>query len=132
MHIKIDLCENIINTITNVSGKATDNANDRLNLEELCMRDELHLCTRKNGNSYKPKAMFILLLEQKKSLCEGLHILTLPDGYSVIGIIITLWTRFCLVFLAILAPNLFKLGTVVVENHHSLPSIEKLTGLFQF
>jgi len=46
MHIEKNLCENIINTIMDVSGKTKDNANARLDLEELCAKDELHLCTR--------------------------------------------------------------------------------------
>jgi len=56
--------------------------NARLDLEELCSRDELHLCTRKNENSSKPKVKFSLSLEQKRSLCEWLCAISLPDEYS--------------------------------------------------
>jgi len=46
-----------------VSGKTKDNANTRLYLEVLCKREEFHLHTRKNENSYKPKAKYTLSLE---------------------------------------------------------------------
>jgi len=63
MHIEKIFCENIINTIMDVLGKTKDNANIRLDREKLCVRDELHLRTRKNKNSYKPKAKFSLSLQ---------------------------------------------------------------------
>ena len=62
--------------------KTKHNANARLDLEELCARDELHLRTRKNENSYKPKAKYTLSLKQKRLLCEWLRVLSLPDRYS--------------------------------------------------
>ena len=70
MHIQKKFCENIINTVMNVSGKMKDNVKARLDLAELCARDELHLRTRENGNSYKPKAKYTLSLERMRVLCE--------------------------------------------------------------
>jgi len=46
-----------------VPGKTKVGVNVRLNLKELCMRDELHLRTRENENWYKPKAKCTLSLE---------------------------------------------------------------------
>ena len=51
----------------------------------LCAREELHLRTRENGNSFKQKAKDTLCLEQRMSvmsLCEWLRKLSLPDGYN--------------------------------------------------
>jgi len=79
---KKKFCENIINTVMNVSGKTKDNVKAWLDLAELCARDELHLRTRGNGNSYKPKAKYMLYLEQRRALYEWMHGLSLPDGYN--------------------------------------------------
>jgi len=82
LHIEKNFYENIINTVINASGKTKDNANVRLDMEDLCARKELHLCTRENGNSYKPKAKFPLSLQQKRALCEWLYAVSFPHGYS--------------------------------------------------
>ena len=58
MHIEKNFCENIINTIMDVSNKR----NARLNLEQLYEGDELHLHTRENRNSSKPKAKYTVSL----------------------------------------------------------------------
>jgi len=72
IHLEKNFCENIINTVIDVSGKINDNTNTRLDLEELYARDELYLRKRENGNSYEPKAKYSLSLKQKRSLCEWL------------------------------------------------------------
>ena len=64
-----------------VPGKSKDNANARLDIEEMCAREELHLRTRENGNSYKPKAKFALFVQQRRSFCEWLCGVSLLDGY---------------------------------------------------
>jgi len=61
MHIEKNFCENIIDTIMDVSGKTKDNINAQLNLEGLCAREELHLRIRENENSYKPIEKHIIL-----------------------------------------------------------------------
>jgi len=81
MHIEKNFYENIINTVMDVPGKSKDNARTRLDIEELCVREELHLRTRENGNSYKSKAKFALSAQQRRSWCEWFCALSLPDGY---------------------------------------------------
>jgi len=81
MHIEKNFCENILNIVMDVPGKSKDNANARLDIEDLCAREQLHLRTRENGNSYKPKAKFALSIQQRRSLCEWLCSVGLPDGY---------------------------------------------------
>jgi len=92
MHIEKNFNENILHTVMDVPGKAKDNVNARLDLETLCAREvvvvvvcareELHLCTRENHNSFKPKAKYTLSVEQRRALCEWFRMLSLPDGYS--------------------------------------------------
>ena len=45
-----------------------------------CVRGELHLRTRENENSYKLKAKFALSVQQRRSFCEWLCGVSLPDG----------------------------------------------------
>jgi len=80
MHIEKNFCENIINTVMDVPGKSKNNANARLDIEELRAREEF-LRTQENGNSYKPKAKFALSAQKRRSLCEWFCTVSLPDGY---------------------------------------------------
>jgi len=82
MHVEKNFNENIINTVMDVPSKSKDNVKARLDMEELCARDELHIRTSKNGNPYKTKAKYTLSVEQRWSVCEWLRLLSLPDGYS--------------------------------------------------
>jgi len=82
MHIEKNFSENILHTVMDVLGKSKDNVNARLDLEALCAREELHLRTRENGNSFKPKAKYTLSIEQRRALCEWFRMLSFPDGYS--------------------------------------------------
>jgi len=82
MHIEKNFSENILHTVMDVPGKSKDNVNARLDMEALCAREELHLRTRENGNSFKPKAKYTLSVEQRRALCEWFRMLSLPDGYS--------------------------------------------------
>jgi len=54
-----------------ISGKTKDNAKARLDMKELCARKELHLHTRGNGNSYKPKAKFALSYNKEDRYVNG-------------------------------------------------------------
>ena len=65
-----------------VPGKSKDNVNARLDMEALCAREELHLRTRKNGDSFKLKAKYTLSVKQRRALCEWFRMLSLPNGYS--------------------------------------------------
>ena len=59
MHIEKNICENLIGTILNMEGKTKDTLNARLDLQDLNIKEELHL--RKDGNSYEmPRARYTL------------------------------------------------------------------------
>ncbi|XP_045083551.2 uncharacterized protein [Aegilops tauschii subsp. strangulata] len=66
MHIEKNICENLIGTILNMEGKTKDTLNARLDLQDLNIKEELHL--RKDGNSYEmPQArMFKDELKRKR------------------------------------------------------------------
>jgi len=82
MQIEKNFNDNIIKTVMDVPCKSTNNVKARLDMEELCARDELHICTRKNGNSDKQNGKYTLSVEQRWSFCEWLRQLSLSDGYS--------------------------------------------------
>jgi len=82
MHIEKNFCENIANTIMDVPGKTNDNIKVRLDLANLCKRQELPLVARSTGNYYKQRAKYTLSLQQKRGMCEWLREIRLPDGYS--------------------------------------------------
>ena len=65
MHIEKNFSENILHTVMDVPGKSKDNVNARLDMKGLCAREELHLRTRENDNSFKPKAEYTLSIEQR-------------------------------------------------------------------
>ena len=47
----MNFSENIINTVMDVTGKSKDNVMARLDMKELCVRDELHIHIRENGTN---------------------------------------------------------------------------------
>ena len=49
MHVKKNFSENVSNTVMNVPDKTKDNVKVRLDMEELCARDEFYIRTRKKG-----------------------------------------------------------------------------------
>ena len=65
-----------------VPGKSKDNVNARLDLEALCAREELLICTRENGNPLKPKAKYTLSVEKRRVLCEWFRMLSLLHEYN--------------------------------------------------
>ena len=69
-----------LHTVMDVSGKLKDNVNARLDLEALCAREELHICTGENDNPFKLKAKYTLSIEQRRPLYEWFHMLSLPNG----------------------------------------------------
>jgi hypothetical protein len=65
-----------------VTGKTKDNPVARLDLAELCNRNDLELIRNENGSTAKPKASFCLDRNEKKLVCEWLRDLKFPDGYA--------------------------------------------------
>ena len=83
MHIEKNVFDNIFNTVMDVKDKSKDNIKARLDLAEFCNRPELQLQRRVNGQLIKPKACYTLTKEQRKSVCEWVTRLRLPNGYTL-------------------------------------------------
>lgn len=81
MHIEKNVCESLIGTLLNIPGKTKDGLNSRLDLQDMGLRDELAPNVSQN-RAYLPPACFSLSKEEKFSVCETLHKLKVPDGYS--------------------------------------------------
>ncbi|XP_059627474.1 uncharacterized protein LOC132270307 [Cornus florida] len=81
MHIEKNVCESIIGTLLDMKGKSKDGLNSHLDLQEMCIRDELHPIKRDN-KFYLPAGPHTLLKMEKRRFCERLQQLKLPDGYS--------------------------------------------------
>ena len=68
MHIKKNICDNILGTIMNIKGKTKDTLQSRLDLEVMKIRPELHLI-RKGDKLELPVASYTLSQEEKHLLC---------------------------------------------------------------
>ncbi|XP_013708996.2 uncharacterized protein LOC106412626 [Brassica napus] len=62
MHVEKNFFDNIINTVLNVPGKTKDNAKSRMDLPDLCRRQELHI----KDDGTMPVPIFRLSKEEKK------------------------------------------------------------------
>ncbi|KAL2233044.1 UNVERIFIED_CONTAM: hypothetical protein Sindi_1484400 [Sesamum indicum] len=63
-----------------IKGKTKDNLNARKNLKIICNRPELELDERRPN--IMPKAVYALMKEQKRGICEWICGLKFPDGYA--------------------------------------------------
>ena len=81
MHIEKNICENILGTLLNISGKTKDTTNARLDLYDMGIRPELHL--QQHGNSIiAPPAPYVLGKDQKIAFCKFLKGIKFPNGYA--------------------------------------------------
>ncbi|XP_059281239.1 uncharacterized protein LOC132034924 [Lycium ferocissimum] len=83
MHIEKNVCENVIYTLLNDSGKSKDNSKARKDLREMGIRKELW--EDENGN-YCP-SLFTILNTKKNGFMKNVFLRTLknvkmPDGYA--------------------------------------------------
>ncbi|XP_029126265.1 uncharacterized protein LOC109793794 isoform X1 [Cajanus cajan] len=82
MHIEKNFFDNIFNTVMNVPNKTKDNEKARKDLALYCRRKDLELKPQNNGKMLKPKANYILTVEQAKLVYQWIKELRMPDGYS--------------------------------------------------
>ncbi|GLT24991.1 hypothetical protein SLA2020_001500 [Shorea laevis] len=78
MHCEKNFFDNILNTVMNDPSKTKDNVKARMDIKEYCKRKELWI----TEEDTKPKATYVLSKDQRKSVCEWLKDLKLPDGYA--------------------------------------------------
>src|SRR5688572_28447266 len=68
MHVEKNICESLIGTILNISGKTKDTIKAMLDLKDLGIKKELQF--REDGDSCEmPHARYTLSTEQKKAFC---------------------------------------------------------------
>ncbi|XP_021846923.2 uncharacterized protein [Spinacia oleracea] len=82
MHIEKNICESLVGTLLNMPGKSKDGENARNDLAHLKIRKELHPVKKKGSRTYLPPACYTLSRKEKKVLCESLHGIKVPEGYS--------------------------------------------------
>jgi hypothetical protein len=81
MHVEKNVCDSVIGTLLNIQGKTKDNANARLDMVKLGIRQEL--APKSDGKrTYLPPACYTLSKMEKKSFCECLSSIKVPHGYS--------------------------------------------------
>ncbi|PKA52264.1 hypothetical protein AXF42_Ash010160 [Apostasia shenzhenica] len=81
MHIEKNVCENIIGTLLNISGKSKDGLNARLDMIDMGIREQLAPKIR-GERTYLPHACYSLTKTEKKQFCKCLYELKVPEGYS--------------------------------------------------
>jgi hypothetical protein len=76
------VCDNIINTLLDISGKSKDNLNARLDLQALGIRSDLHLLELEDNQFYLPPAPYSMSPAEKKLFCQVLKGVKFPDCYA--------------------------------------------------
>ena len=83
MHIEKNILHNLLCTSFKIEGKSKDTLNSRLDLEDMGIRQELHLRPINGGESFEmPEAWYTMSKEEKKALCEFIKGVRFPDGYA--------------------------------------------------
>ncbi|XP_021753758.1 uncharacterized protein LOC110719160 isoform X1 [Chenopodium quinoa] len=81
MHIEKNICDSILGTIMNINGKTKDTLKSRLDLKAMGVRSTLHPI--EDGDKIKlPPAPFTFSVSEKKTFCNFLKELKVPDGFS--------------------------------------------------
>ncbi|KAL3838963.1 hypothetical protein ACJIZ3_023554 [Penstemon smallii] len=78
MHIEKNVCDNIISTLLDISGKTKDHKNARLDCQQMGVRPELH----PNEDGSLPTTCFSLNKAGKEKFCSILKKVKLPDGHA--------------------------------------------------
>ncbi|XP_048498028.1 uncharacterized protein LOC125496571 [Beta vulgaris subsp. vulgaris] len=81
MHIEKNVCDSLVGTLLNISGKTKDGVSAREDLKAFGIREELHVVERNNRN-FLPPATYTLSRKEKKEFCECLAGVKVPEGYS--------------------------------------------------
>lgn len=81
MHIEKNICERLLGTLLDLTGKSKDSEKARLDLQELGIRKNQHLLVHK-GKYTLSAALYTLSPSQKEILCRFLQHVKMPDGYA--------------------------------------------------
>ena len=81
MHVKKNICDNVLGTLMNVDGKTKDNSSARRDLALLGIKKDLHLQVR-GQQEVMPQALFTLTKDEGKKCCEWLKGVKFLDAYA--------------------------------------------------
>jgi hypothetical protein len=82
MHVEMNVCEALVDTLLDIPGKTKDTLNAWMDLEEMKLRNDLHHETLENGSKKLPTACYTLSKQEKMSLCNCLHGIKVSTDYS--------------------------------------------------
>ena len=81
MHVEKNVCDSVVGTLLNIKGKTKDGVKARQDLADMGIRSELHLESIGKG-TYLPPTCHTLSKKEKKSFCECLPGVKVPQRYS--------------------------------------------------
>jgi hypothetical protein len=81
MHIEKNVCESLLGTLLNMSGKTRDHGHARADLKKMGIRPELWLDDLVKGTDL-PTSSITLSKHEKKEFCGFLKNVKVPSGYS--------------------------------------------------
>ena len=81
MHIEKNVCDKILGTLLNMSGRSKDHLEARFDLQELNIRKPLHPVLSADGKTYEIRpAIFDMTKKEKEIFCSVLKNVKLPYG----------------------------------------------------
>ncbi|XP_006599934.1 uncharacterized protein [Glycine max] len=81
MHVEKNVCDSLIGTLLNIKGKTKDVFKCRQDLVDMGIRQVLHPIS-KGPRTYLPPACYTMSTAEKRSFCECLCTMKVPQGYS--------------------------------------------------
>ena len=81
MHVEKNVCDSLIGTLLNIKGKTKDGLKCRQDLVDMGIREQLHPISQ-GRRTYLPPACHTLSTAEKKSFCQCLRNVKVPQGYS--------------------------------------------------
>ncbi|WMV38483.1 hypothetical protein MTR67_031868 [Solanum verrucosum] len=80
MHIEKNICDSLLGTLLDVTGKSKDHVNSRYDLREMGIRKELQPVQDDNGKVHLAKTCFSMKPAKKKLFCTVIKKAKLPKG----------------------------------------------------
>jgi hypothetical protein len=82
MHLEKGVFKSTIDLLLDIPGKTKYGLSIHKDLQTLKTREELHPQERPNGKAYLPQPSYTVTIEEKMSICKGLHGIRIPTGFS--------------------------------------------------
>jgi hypothetical protein len=82
MHVGKNMCDALVGTLLDISGKTKDTLIGHMDLEEMKLKKDINHETLENWSKKFPTAYYTLSKQEKISLCNCLHGIKVSTGYS--------------------------------------------------